>query len=44
MFSSNSPSVDGFVSIRPGGVLVDLGAQVLEVDVAARVGLDRVSS
>ena len=41
MFSSKRPSVDGFVSIRPGRVLVDLAAQVVEVDVAARVGADR---
>ena len=40
MFSSKRPSVDGFVSISPAVSLVDLAAQVVEVDVAARVGLD----
>ena len=41
MFSSKRPSVDGFVSIKPGCVLVDLAAQILDVDVPARVGLHR---
>ena len=40
MFSSKSPSVDGFVSISPAVVSSTFVAEVVEVDVPARVGLD----
>ena len=40
MFSSKSPSVEGFVSIRPAVCVVDLLPEVVEVDVAAGVGPD----
>ena len=41
MFSSKRPSVDGFVSISPAVCSSTFAAQVVEVDVAARVGRDR---
>ena len=41
MFSSNKPSVDGFVSISPAVCSSTFVAQVVDVDVAARVRADR---
>ena len=41
MFSSKRPSVDGFVSISPAVCSSTFAAQIVDVDVAARVGLHR---